>query len=64
VNNLPKVVTWKRNGQESNHDPLSCESNVITTTPPGHLLVHFELVRFESIYSSIQLQYITCLFPR
>jgi len=29
VNNLPKVVTWQRNGRESNRDPLSRESNVI-----------------------------------
>ena len=36
VNNLPKVVTRKRNGRESNCDPLSRESNVITITSPGH----------------------------
>jgi len=36
VNNLPSVVTRKRNGRESNCDPLSRESNVPAIPPPGH----------------------------
>ena len=32
VNNLPKVVTWKQNGRESNWR----NSDTLTTTSPGH----------------------------
>ena len=35
VNNLPKVVTWKRNGRESNRDIRRRKSNALTTTLPG-----------------------------
>jgi len=43
VNNLPKVVIWKRNGRESNRDPLSRASNVITITPPDHTVICCEI---------------------
>ena len=36
VNNLPKVVTWKWNGQESNPRPFVSRANTLTITPPGH----------------------------
>jgi len=45
VNNLPKVVTWKRNGQESNRDPLSRESNIITRPGLTRKQEHSELYR-------------------
>jgi len=35
VNNLPKIVTWKQNGRESNPRP-STRSNTITIIPSGH----------------------------
>ena len=37
VNNLPKVVTWKRNGRKSNPRPF--ETLALTITPPGHIYV-------------------------
>ena len=43
VNNLPKVVAWKRNGRESNCDPLCRESSIITITPPGHAVICCEI---------------------
>jgi len=39
VSNLPKVVTWQRNGRELNSQPLesqAIEANALTITPPGH----------------------------
>jgi len=37
VNNLPKVVTRKRNGRDSNPRPFESQvQRSITTTPPGH----------------------------
>ena len=36
VNNLPKVVTWKWNGRESNPRPFVSRANTLTITPPGH----------------------------
>jgi len=38
VNNLPKVVTWQRNGRELNSRPLESQSqrrNQLTITPRG-----------------------------
>jgi len=39
VNNLPKVVTWKREAESWTRDLRSRMSNAITTTPPGHMEV-------------------------
>ena len=36
VNNLHEVVTRQRGGRESNSQPLSCESNTLTTRRPSH----------------------------
>ena len=36
VNNLPKVVTWKWNGRESNPRPFVSRANTLTIIPPGH----------------------------
>ena len=36
MNNLPKVVTRQRNGQELNSQPLESQANALTTTPPGY----------------------------
>ena len=38
VNNLPKVVTWKWNGRESNPRPFVSRANTLTIIPPGHIL--------------------------
>ena len=37
MNDLPLGCYLKAKGRESNHDPLRCESNILTITPPGHL---------------------------
>ena len=36
VNNLPKVVTWKRTAETRTRDLFSRKSNALTITPPGH----------------------------
>ena len=36
VNNLPKVVTWKRTAETRTRDLLSRKSNALTITPRGH----------------------------
>jgi len=36
VNNLPRVVTWKWNGQKSNPRNVDRKSNAITITPSRH----------------------------
>ena len=36
MNNLPKVVTRKREAGNRTHDLRSRKSNALTTTPPGH----------------------------
>ena len=36
VNNLPKVVTWKRESGTRTRDLRSHKSNVLITTPPDH----------------------------
>jgi len=36
VNNLPKVVTQQRRGQELNSQPASCKSNDLATRLPSH----------------------------
>ena len=35
MNNLPKVVTCKRNGRESNARPFASRANTLAITPPG-----------------------------
>ena len=43
VNNLPKVVSWKWNGRESNPRPFMLRANTLTITPrPGHSGLHHE----------------------
>ena len=43
VNNMPKVVTWKRSGRDSNARPFESgvqrakPSSALTITPPGHM---------------------------
>jgi len=67
VNNLPKVVTRQRGGQESNSQPSSCQSNTLTTSRAltllaGHQEQHLAckklsdevLVRL-SVYSKLQI---------
>ena len=39
VNNLPKVVSWKWNGRESNLRPFVSWANNLTSTPPGHAVI-------------------------
>ena len=46
VNNLPRVVTWKRNGQESNPWPLDRKSNALTITTPSHT-THIRIEMFS-----------------
>jgi len=36
VNNLPKAVTWKGNGRETNLQPFVSWTSTLTITPPGH----------------------------
>ena len=36
VNNLPRIVTRRRGGLESNPRYLDHESDALTTTQPGH----------------------------
>ena len=36
VNNLPKVVTWQRQGWELNSQPASCKSNALATRLQSH----------------------------
>ena len=43
VNNLPKVVTWKWNGRESNPRPFVSRANTLTITPPGHQLIEINI---------------------
>ena len=40
LNNLPKVVTWQRLGQELSSLPLESQANALTITPPGHTYHH------------------------
>ena len=40
MNNLPEVVTWKRENGSQTRNFQSHKSSALTTTPPGHVLQH------------------------
>ena len=61
VNDLPKVVSWKRTGQESNRNLLSRKSNVLIITPPDTSELTHNIARLYQ--SKFPTDYVTLAHP-
>ena len=51
--NLPKVVTWKWNGRESNLRLFVSQANTPTITPPGHFINISQILCSKYIFASV-----------
>ena len=58
VNNLPKVITWKRKAGSRTRDLFSRKSKTLPITPPGHTV---EYMPVENSYDVFMVVCITLI---